>query len=137
MCVACGRKMQIDVVLTDARGSRSYCPNHLVEALLSGKLRFKPNMKVKDELRGEYGAVKFVSPFSREQYILSPATMRRLINHSLYKAEYKGLIRNLKNRGQFNGYGNLPYMIHDDFYTEDGESWQYCMPNPQLTKMYQ
>lgn len=137
MCVMCGRDTQLDVVLTDARKSVKYCPNHICAALVDGKLKFVPNMKAKDELRGQFGAVKYSQAYGGEEYVLSPETMRRLINRSLYKAEWRGLVKNQIRKGKATGYGDLPYLLHDDFYNEDGSFWQEIMPNPQLTRMYQ
>ena len=137
MCVKCGKKTQIDIVLTDANGSRAYCPNHIIEACLAGKLRFVPNNKFVDDVKHQKGAVKFYSPYSGEVYFLAPATMRRLINHSLYKAEFKGIVRTLHSRGFKGGYGQLPYELHDDFYAPDGFAYQPAVPNPQLTKIYE
>ena len=137
MCDFCGKNISVDYVVADGHGRRRVCPNHLLGFCATGRLILTPDRSLKDELTGANGAVMLQSvAFGAEQYVLSPDSMYRLINHSLYKKEWQGLVRNLRRKGIFSGYEELPYLLHLDFYTEDGTALQPAVTNRELKALY-
>lgn len=136
MCFMCRKSMFVDIHITDADGVKVLCPNHILAELAAGHLKMKPVAHLKDELQGTQGAVRLVASGGKEEYVLKPDTMRRLINHSLYKAEWRGLAKLRREQRKVSGYWDLPYMIHSDFYGEDGTAWQPVLTNPELTRLY-
>jgi len=128
MCDFCFKDMGvIEQKISDGRNrTLSLCPNHVVTALFSGMLDFEPDPKLTCEITGQKGAVKYED--ADATYILAPDIMLRLINLSLHKREYRKLI---KNRN-----GKIPFLLHDDFYGDDGTAYQPRMSNASLKKMY-
>jgi hypothetical protein len=50
--------------------------------------------------------------------------------------EWKALVRNCIRKGGAVSYSDLPYLLHNDFYSVGGEALQPVIPNPELTKLY-
>ena len=136
MCFVCKRSMPVDIHITDADGVKVLCPNHIIAEMAVGRLKLKPVAHLKDELQGKSGAVHLVASGGKEDYTLNPDTMRRLINHGLYKAEWRGLAKLRIEQGKASGYWDLPYMLHSDFYSEDGTAWQPVLKNSELMRLY-
>lgn len=114
-CMHCGCKLErILVSLIDAAEERIICPNCIAAAVIAGNLTFEPNYDLVDDITGLPGAVKFQFLGDSEHYTLAPRAMLRLLAHDLRPDEWMALI---------DKYGDQ-YMLHDDFYTEDGEAWQ-------------
>ena len=114
-CIHCGCNLErILISLTDAAKERIICPNCVAEEVISGNLTFEPNYDLVDDITGLPGAVKFQFLGDSEHYTLAPRAMLRLLAHDLRPDEWTVLI---------DKYGDQ-YMLHDDFYTEDGEAWQ-------------
>lgn len=112
-CMHCGySKENILVTLIDAAEARTMCPNCFTVAVATGDLDFEADYNLLDDITGLPGAVKFVNHF--ENYTLAPRTMLRLLAHDLRPDEWKALVA--KHGEQF--------MLHDDFYSEDGEAYQ-------------
>lgn len=103
------------VSLTDAGKERIMCPNCIAKALKKNKISFKGNMNLVDDVTGIHGAVKFQCLGTSEQYTLTPRRMLRLLAHDLCPNEWKVLSEK---------YGTHNFMLHSDFYTEDGWSIQ-------------
>ena len=113
-CKNCKCEAQILLIkLTDTNSTETYCPNCLALAFCENKLNFQNNPNFIDDITGKPGAVKFES--NDESYSLEKETMLRLISYNLKPNEYFALA---------DKYGNDKYMLHDDFYTEDGIAWQ-------------
>lgn len=89
------------------------CPNCIAYGILNNKISFINNPNFIDDITGKPGAVKFEA--YGESYTLERRTMMRLLAHSLQPKEYKALAKK---------YGADKYMIHDDFYDEDGNAIQ-------------
>lgn len=113
-CMNCGCNLDIILItLTDACGETVMCPNCIAAGVLNGSISFTANKDLIDDITGMPGAVKFVS--RDESYTLTPRTMLRLLAHDLRPHEWKTLAAK---------YDVNAYMLHDDFYTSDGEAWQ-------------
>lgn len=119
-CMNCGFSAeQILATLVDAAESRIMCPNCYTAAVASGKLSFEPDYDLVCDITGLPGAVKFINEY--ESYTLAPRTMLRLLAHDLRPHEWRALVAK---------YGSDAYMLHDDFYTADGEAWQPAVHVP-------
>lgn len=113
-CMNCGFHVEpILATITDARCSRVMCPNCYVAAVASGQLSFEPDYNLVCDVTGLPGAVKFEDAY--ESFTLAPRTMLRLLAYDLRPHEWKTLVTK---------YGSNAYMLHDDFYTPEGEAWQ-------------
>lgn len=113
-CMSCGynKAPNILVTLVDAAETRILCPNCIAVAVASGTLKFEADYNLVDDITGLPGAVKFLNDF--ENYTLSPRAMLRLLAHDLRAHEWQKLVEK---------YGEQ-FMLHDDFYTEEGNPWQ-------------
>ena len=134
MCDFCNNSIpEIETTITDAAGSKVYCPNDLIVQLVSGQMDLKPIITLVDEVFKRPGAVKVED--KETTYVLTPQSARRLINHSLSKFELAQLMRN-------RGCKDIPagseyYQIHDDFYASDGTAIQPCVSNLELNDLYE
>lgn len=115
-CMICGyNKVQnILVQLVDAEKTRIMCPNCIAQAVALGNITFEADYNLIDDITGLPGAVQFCFSNDTEHYTLSPRAMIRLLAHDLRAHEWKALVAK---------YGEQ-YMLHDDFYTKDGEAIQ-------------
>ena len=132
MCDICKKRIDsLDETLTCAGGKKyTYCPNHMLEMLYNGKLELEPDESLTCEVTGKPGAIRLQESDEEEEYVLNPAVMLRLINRSLKPSEYKKLYE-LKATEE-----KQPYLIHDDFYTEEGKPVQPVLSNAKLVKLY-
>lgn len=113
-CEQCGYdKSIVNITIRDFAGEITLCPNCLATAFLNNKLHFMDNASLICDVTGERGAVEFMA--YDEYYCLSSNVMMRLISHNLKPHEYFALAKK---------YGANKFMIHDDFYLEDGTAWQ-------------
>lgn len=103
-------------ILTDGIGQRVLCPNCAAVAFQNNELSFINNPNLVDDISGKPGAVEFVS--DGERYVLERRSMMRLISHNLKQSEWKILAAK---------YGPNGFMLHDDFYSEDGTALQPMM----------
>lgn len=116
-CERCGCSIaHVVITLTDGVRSQMLCPNCIAYGILDNKISFTNNPNFADDITGKPGAVKFEA--YGESYTLEKRTMMRLLAHSLQPKEYKALAKK---------YGTDKYMIHDDFYDEDGNAIQPMM----------
>lgn len=112
-CMHCGySKENVLAILIDNAKERPLCPNCFTVAVYTGELDFEANYDLVDDVTGLPGAVKFVR--GSETFTLAPRAMLRLLAHDLRPNEWKALVEK---------YG-MQYMLHDDFYDEDGTAWQ-------------
>ena len=113
-CTSCGYSNEsILTHLIDAAEEKCLCPNCVAVAVANGSLSFEATEALCDDVTGELGAVVFIN--GNERYLLTPNRMKRLLAHDLRPYEWQALA---------NKYGANQFMLHDDFYTEDGASWQ-------------
>lgn len=113
-CKRCGRSGDIiNITLRDAKGEVTFCPNCMAIAFLENEISFTNDPKLIDDVSGRPGAVEFVS--HDEKYHLEKQTMMRLISYNLKRHEYLILA---------DKYGTDKYMLHDDFYWNDGTKLQ-------------
>lgn len=113
-CMCCGCKMEVILItLLDGAAQRVMCPNCIAASVSNNTLQFVPDYNLVDDITGVPGAVQFTS--GHEQYTLAPRAMLRLLAHDLKPHEWKALC---------DKYDCHNYMLHDDFYTVDGEAWQ-------------
>ena len=106
----------------------SICANHLaywgarlVNATFDNKdLDFPKLIGNKTcEINGTTDAIRISSEYPNAQdetYTLNPSTFTRFICHDLKPNEYLALIRN--------GHSKYDYMLHDDFYSDNGWAYQ-------------
>ena len=119
-CMNCGFHVEpILATITDAKCSRTLCPNCYVAAVVAGQLSFEPDYDLVCDITGRPGAVRFSDAY--ESFTLAPRAMLRLLAHDLRPHEWKALVAK---------YGSNAYMLHDDFYTADGEAWQPAVHVP-------
>lgn len=113
-CMYCGFSYEpIIISLRDANGVRHMCPNCIAAKVSEGIIKFTPIEELVDDITGIPGAVEFTS--GSEHYILAPKAMLRLLAHNLQPNEWLALSKK---------YDPCNYMLHDDFYDEDGNAWQ-------------
>lgn len=113
-CNLCGMESEVVLVtLTDGTSQHCMCPNCIAASVANGTIAFSRNYNLIDDITGVPGAVQFVS--MAEQYTLAPRTMLRLLAHDLRPNEWKALCKK---------YDEHNYMLHDDFYSPDGEALQ-------------
>lgn len=113
-CSRCNRDYgDIEVTLTDAYQSTTFCPNCLLIAFQENEIAFLNNMNWYDDISGKRGAVEYRS--GKERYMLERRAMMRLISRNLRKKEWSALVEK---------HGANQYMLHSDFYAEDGTSLQ-------------
>ncbi len=103
----------IIVEITDAVKTIHLCPNCVAVSFLGNELSFINHPDFVDDVTGKHGAVRYVC--GDEEYFLERRAMMRLISHNLRKNEYLVLAKK---------YGSHKYMLHEDFYLEDGTAWQ-------------
>lgn len=116
-CEHCGYSIaHVVITLTDGVRSQMLCPNCIAYGILDNKISFTNNPNFIDDITRKSGAVRFEA--YGESYTLERCTMMRLLAHNLHPAEYKALAKK---------YGADKYMIHDDFYDEDGNAIQPMM----------
>ena len=113
-CQTCGYANE-DIVVTIADGVKTLhlCPNCIAMHFQNNELGFMNNPHLIDDITGQPGAVEFKS--GKERYVLERRTMMRLIAHSLQPIEWKCLVAL---------YGSNQYMLHDDFYDDEGNALQ-------------
>ena len=118
-CQCCGwvKFPPILKVLRDGAGKRVLCPNCTAILIAGGELSFENDLGLTDDITGKPGAVEYVS--GDERYALERHTMKRLLAHNLTKEEWLALSRK---------YGADQYMLHEDFYAEDGTALQPVVP---------
>lgn len=89
----------------------TYCPNCMCRAVADGSLaaQLQNDPNLIDDITGTSGAIKFSN--DGETYCLNKDSMLRLLSYNLNPNEYIVLAQM---------YGDHNYMIHDDFYTDDG-----------------
>lgn len=112
VCCDCHKHYPIIIEkITDANGSRFFCPNCLAFSCHDMSLVNIPNLQ--DDITGKPGAVVFEA--YKERYQLDAECMRRLISHSLKPHEVLALRKK---------YGAEVFMLHDDFYDDEGHTLQ-------------
>lgn len=91
------------------------CPNCMAMAYLDGYLEtfLEDDESLICDVTGKPGAIHFFS--EGETYNLEKEIMLRLIARNLHSDEYKKLVEK---------YGPHKFLLHDDFYTENGEAIQ-------------
>ena len=110
MCQFCRNDNEIlQIKITDKYGTTCYCPNCLAIHTYNNIINFVPNTDFIDDITKEPGAIRYEA--YDESYTLNLETFKRLIRHNLTPEEYFTLCIL---------YGENKYMIHDDFYTEEG-----------------
>jgi len=110
MCMFCGNTNPVlKIEITDKYGTIEYCPNCLCLYAYNNGIDFVESPFFKDDITNTYGAICYHS--FDETYFLSLETLKRLVCHNLTKEEYRILV---------NKYGEHKFMLHDDFYLEDG-----------------
>lgn len=113
-CTSCGYSNEsILTHLIDANEEKCLCPNCVAVAVADGTIKLEANEALCDDVTGEIGAVVFIN--GNERYILTPRRMIRLLAHDLRAYEWQALAAK---------YGANQFMLHDDFYTEEGNPWQ-------------
>jgi hypothetical protein len=113
-CTSCGYSNEsILTHLIDANEEKCLCPNCVAVAVANGTMKLEANEALCDDVTGEIGAVVFIN--GNERYALTPRRMIRLLAHDLRAYEWQALA---------NKYGANQFMLHDDFYTEEGNPWQ-------------
>lgn len=113
-CTSCGYSNEsILTHLIDANEEKCLCPNCVAVAVANGTMKLEANEALCDDVTGEIGAVIFIN--GNERYTLTPRRMIRLLAHDLRAYEWQALA---------NKYGANQFMLHDDFYTEEGNPWQ-------------
>ena len=113
-CTSCGYSNEsILTHLIDANEEKCLCPNCVAVAVANGTMKLEANEALCDDVTGEIGAVVFIN--GNERYTLTPRRMIRLLAHDLRAYEWQALA---------NKYGANQFMLHDDFYTEEGNPWQ-------------
>lgn len=114
-CMHCGCAFErVLVSIVDGAEERILCPNCIARAVANCNIKFVPNYDLVDDVTGLPGAVTFKFIHDTEHYTLAPRTMLRLLAHDLRAHEWNALV---------DKYG-VQYMLHDDFYTEEGNSIQ-------------
>ena len=127
MCQLCGVSTIVDIMIIDKDSSRIFCPNCLTAGIYNNYINFTNNNELKDDILGSYGAVAYIT--QNESYSLERATLRRLILHSLKPWEWK--ILHDKYVKPFN---KFQFMLHDDFYDDEGNALQPADVNYNLEK---
>lgn len=113
-CEKCGYPVEsIVTTFVDKNKEQHLCPNCYTSAAYHKELVFEDNPEFICDVTGRAGAVKYLT--RDEHYTLSTPIMLRLVEHNLTPEEYFKLIGK---------YGEHSYMLHDDFYTENGEAIQ-------------
>lgn len=113
-CTSCGYSNEsILTHLIDANEEKCLCPNCVAVAVANGTMKLEANEALCDDVTGEIGAVVFIN--GNERYTLTPRRMIRLLVYDLRAYEWQALA---------NKYGANQFMLHDDFYTEEGNPWQ-------------
>lgn len=100
-------------IIADAKRTIVVCANCLAEMYYCDELQFENNMDFKDDITGLPGAIKYQA--IDECYFLEKETMLRLIARNLRPEEYFALVKL---------HGEECFLLHDDFYTEDGIAMQ-------------
>lgn len=115
MCILCGQSHLVDIMIIDKNSSNVYCPNCIIRATLHNFINLCNHPQLKDDITGEPGAILFIT--QNEQYCLNRQTMQRLILKNLTAEEWNVL---------HDKYGNnrFAFMIHEDFYDEEGNALQ-------------
>lgn len=114
MCDICKRNHRvIEITITDNNGSTHYCPNCIIIEASNGRLKLTDNPNLICDITRKPGAVIFES--LNEHYTLQSDIMMRLLTYNLTPNEWKTLIKK---------YNQNNYMLHDDFYDEDGNAIQ-------------
>ena len=114
VCQKCGYNVESIVgTLKDKNGEQHLCPNCVAMMLCEGKLHLENSENLKDDITGKSGAIAFIS--GDEHYTLEKETMMRLLSHNLDPDEWVALSEK---------YGEDKFMLHSDFYLEDGTAIQ-------------
>lgn len=114
ICESCNYQNPILMVqITDAVKVLNLCPNCVAKYFLENKFSFINNQSWIDDVTGKPGAVRYSC--GNEDYYLERHAMMRLVSHNLRKHEYLALAKK---------YGADKFMLHDDFYWEDGTAMQ-------------
>lgn len=92
-----------------------YCPTRRYIALLKGSLQeqLQNDSSLMDDVTGKPGAIRYNS--KGETYCLEKDSMIRLLSHNLQPNEYMTLVQK---------YGSNQYLLHADFYTDEGIALQ-------------
>lgn len=113
-CDTCGYPHEeIVITLIDGVKKLHFCPNCLALHFQNNEIAFINHQHLLDDITGQPGAVEFKS--GNERYVLERRSMMRLISHNLQPVEWKSLVAL---------YGEDKYMLHSDFYDEDGNALQ-------------
>ena len=113
-CEKCSFTHDVIIVeITDGVKILRLCPNCVAVSFLNNELSFINNPDFVDDITGKPGAVKYSC--ADEVYSLERRSMMRLISHNLRPCEYHALVKK---------YGANKFMLHDDFYWEDGTALQ-------------
>jgi hypothetical protein len=112
ICFGCNKHYSMIMnIIFDSSGSRFYCPNCMSQEAYTMPLENLDELH--DDVTGEPGAVVFMA--YKEVYVLEAERMRRLIKHELFPEEALALRKK---------YGESCFMIHDDFYDDEGNALQ-------------
>lgn len=116
-CILCGydKVQNILIELVDAAETRIMCPNCVAQAVSADAICFEADYNLVDDITGLPGAVRFRFLNDNEHYTLAPRAMLRLLAHSLRPEEWRALAEK---------YDEHNFMLHDDFYGDDGEAYQ-------------
>lgn len=115
-CKKCLRNIKDNIIVNiiDRNGVKSYCPNCLSFELQTHNLNIAEDINLDCDITRQPGAVIYKS--GDELYVLNKKSMLRLLSYNLTPDEYKILKDKAGDK--------FMYMLHDDFYTEDGEALQ-------------
>lgn len=115
MCDVCKKSYgSIEVTIIDASNKKNYCPNCLLIRGLDGEIAAMENSdSFICDVSGKPGAILYDS--LGERYVLERSVLERLIFRNLKRKEYRKLIEK---------YDPSNYMLHEDFYAEDGTALQ-------------
>lgn len=112
ICTKCHQHYSMIMsIIVDGNGNRIYCPNCMAKEADTMPLANVSDLH--DDVTGEPGAVAFMA--YKEVYTLEAERMRRLIKHTLAPDE----VLALRNK-----YGADSFMLHDDFYDDEGNALQ-------------
>ena len=117
MCDFCGNSLgfdYLDHIISGKSETIKICPNCVVSGVYYNTINF-PEGNFISEISGAKNAIEIKEQISDETYYLSPNEAKRLFCHMLMPEEYNILLTNHDNR---------EYMLHDDFYDEEGNALQ-------------
>ena len=114
-CQKCMKEHNDNIIvkIVDKHKTYQYCPNCLLDEELNNNLNLKDDSDIKCEITGKPACI-YIS--GDEKYVLNSDIMHRLIRCNLEPEEYLTLIKTRQ--------GKFSFMIHEDFYDEDGYALQ-------------